>query len=1246
MKNHKRRSLAAIPLLAAVVLLCFSTVTPAEVSVVTIREVWGDGIGWPLARPGGKVWVSAEVTVSAKPCRIYMGVKIGNTERDLEHVGAIQWNAPDTTTVTWSYTLEPSETDGVKDVTVTVRAKDMVNDTWYGPAMSVTRQNGFSVDGTGPYFGVWNPAGPIVNQTSCVFTVPISDGAGVDWTRLTSESVVVIGGALDSVERQDDNARVSVVSMNQAGIKSIVLTAWDSLGNSSTGRHNFTVADTIPPLMGEWVVDGVVVDDGVRILRDSPRFAMRIVDAYPTSGIDSSRGVVLSIHDGEKYHLEDIPAIGIDDQYVTPLFWLPDDDYSLTFRATDGSGNQSSSTLNFTIDTVQPQLSNPDPAHGFETNNRGITPTIHITDPLGRLRPDATVWRMRDPDSLDVSGQATWSDPVSRFTPGSAAVPAPLLKDGIYSLEVCAEDEVGHKPVYPSSGAWQFLLDTMAPVVDSIEPNVYRRIGSRVYTARNGTDGKELELTVTVSDPGPNPSGFNARGTLDVEVYDSTDALVAGQVTLDPNPRPDRNTDPWTATWKSAAVLPDGTYYVKVLATDDAGNTLTSKNFEFVVDTTGPDVEGDRAEVGFLNNTNNRRFTNSRQVQVKWDRASDPSAGSAPGSGLLGYSFEIWTKEDGWTHDDGRGVKLYEAWTDTDSDPLLGSLNYLRPTGSSTEIWNGGQLGLESGKSYGAWIRAWDMLHNGSDWFDPPFIFDADPPTDPGAPEVQNLSVDRRTRNNMPKLKWAHSTDKQESAQSGVDLYEVEMARAVAAPEPTVWDIYYKIDIPDEDVDKQPPGDVPFTTDFEWTVSMPLADGKYVVRVRARDVAGNYSSWAEIAAPFTIDTQAPAVPGVPKTASPTNAAEQVWTWEAVADADLNRYEIMIDGMLADPVLTPDPAKSTTHKTSLDEGVHFLQVRAVDNLSNTSLWSERGYVTVDRTYPAAPVMRALPPFTNAAQLTFEWSASFDAVRYELSYSRDAGASWTEAGFAGVKSDPVDIRDVRDGVAVLGRVRAYDVVGNVSPWSDELPGALIASTVVDRTGPRVTMSSPTEPVATNASTFTWAWTGVDDGCGVLGYMISLDGVSWLAVQDGASYMGKLCEGDNKLWVKGVDKLGNVSADAVKAAAVTQVVPQIATVEPIPGAMEYRINDISTISFQVVGLHHAAIEVRVNENLLEPWRIVTLMDTPTLAKFYILLDGAVMQPGPLTVTIKIGDVTRYCDYSVLNERSGFGFGRLRPW
>ncbi|MEA4882807.1 MAG: hypothetical protein VB144_03925 [Clostridia bacterium] len=290
-----------------------------------------------------------------------------------------------------------------------------------------------------------------------------------------------------------------------------------------------------------------------------------------------------------------------------------------------------------------------------------------------------------------------------------------------------------------------------------------------------------------------------------------------------------------------------------------------------------------------------------------------------------------------------------------------------------------------------------------------------------------------------------------------------------------------------------------------------LVDGTHSLKVRALDALGNPSDWTAEAI-VLVDTTPPERPNAPETTSPTREATQVWTWGAVADADLDHYEVMIDG--GPPLATPTPGNANTYTTSLGEGVHFLQVRSVDDLGNTSLWSEKGYVTIDRTAPRAPVMRALPRFTNAAQLTFEWSASFDAAKYELSYSKDGGADWTQEDFAGVRSDPVDIGGVPDNATVLGKVRAYDAVGNVSLWSDEMPGAVIASTIIDRTGPVVAIASPTEPVATNAATFTWTWTAVDDGCGVNNYMISLNGGSWLLVEDGASYSGKLDEGDNKL------------------------------------------------------------------------------------------------------------------------------------
>ncbi|HBK60577.1 MAG TPA: hypothetical protein DDZ84_07250, partial [Firmicutes bacterium] len=930
-------------------------------------------------------------------------------------------------------------------------------------------------------------------------------------------------------------------------------------------------------------------------------------------------------------------------------------------------------------------------------------------------------------------------------------------------------------------------------------------------------------------------------------------------------------------------------------------------DFRFIVDTTAPDIEGSESEIGFLNGNNNRRFANSRMLEVKWDRTPDPEAEpGVPGSGLLGYEFEIWTKAEGDAAPNGE----YLQYGYTDEDSFNSSwLWIVEPTGTETEVYTMRRpAGFESGKSYGAWLRAYDMLHNGSEWFDPPFIFDPDAPTNPGVPEVQDLKPGRRTNDSTPALKWAHSTDEKAVAQSGVDLYEVQITAAGT----TTWDIHYEVDIPDEDVDKVG-SDSPLTGDFSWTVPAPLANGVYEVRVRAKDVAGNYSNWAVIAAPFTIDTQAPPVPGIPTTTSPTKSVRPSWTWTlspgavrynvyldgaatpgvtvldpspdpmsfvypadlaegihhlqvtaidnlgnesvksgtghvvidltapvvpemaglpaytnadglmlvwtavdsavkydveytidgvvaTVADIDVQTLTIDISsavdgdevtakvwaydavgnvsdwsnvvsttvdrtGPVVSVVTTPTsptnnprptwawsgvdalsgvdyytvtldgelpfattgtsftPASSladgthvlkvkaadkagnvgaevafaavvidttppavpgmpqTTSPTNnrnsvwtwaavldavryhvfedevdkgfvtattytsvnLTEGTHYLQVTALDALGNESAKSEAGYVVIDLTPPAVPAMKALPSFKKDATLTFEWSASDTAVKYELSYSKNGGTNWTEVPNLTAQSYTLDIADIADGIAVLGKVRAYDGVGNVSEYSDAV------QTIIDRTGPVVTITDPTEPVFTNAATFTYEWTAIDAGCGVRGYTVVFNGgkheVTETSDDDKYAYEGTLNEGDNTFEVVAVDNLGNKSAVVAEASVVKQVKPQIGLVQPMPGG-RYKINEISTIAFMVTGLYEAPIQVSVNNEVLDPWRIVTVVNEPTLAKFYVLLDGEVLVPGPMAVTITVGSATVTHNYTVDSERSGFGFGRLRLW
>jgi len=295
------------------------------------------------------------------------------------------------------------------------------------------------------------------------------------------------------------------------------------------------------------------------------------------------------------------------------------------------------------------------------------------------------------------------------------------------------------------------------------------------------------------------------------------------------------------------------------------------------------------------------------------------------------------------------------------------------------------------------------------------------------------------------------------------------------------------------------------------------------------------------------------------------------------------------------------------------------------------------------------MKTLPPFTNAATVRFEWTkSSADTDHYEISYTVDGGEEWSDPFELAGEFYVVGIADVPDGVAVIGRVRAYDAVGNASGWSDGLLDAPIASTIVDRTGPEVTITKPTEAVTTNAAKFKYEWTATDAGCGVDYYIVNLvvndaDTNSWTTVAAGTSYSPDLQPGNNVLLVKGVDKLGNVGLVAT-APVVKQVKPEIVLEEPMQGA--YKINEISTIAFRVIGLYDAVPEVRLNGELLDAWRIVTVVNTPTMAKFYVLLDGDVMVPGPMGIRITVGAENKLFGYTVDSERSGFGFGRLRPW
>lgn len=378
---------------------------------------------------------------------------------------------------------------------------------------------------------------------------------------------------------------------------------------------------------------------------------------------------------------------------------------------------------------------------------------------------------------------------------------------------------------------------------------------------------------------------------------------------------------------------------------------------------------------------------------------------------------------------------------------------------------------------------------------------------------------------------------------------------------------------------------------------------------------------------------------MPKAESPTANRRPTWTWNATSGAVA--YHVFLDGVAqpaGEPNWTGQPGTTFAPATDLADGRHDLQVTAIDALGNESAKSAAGIVLVDGTSPAVPDIAHLPTYTKATQVVFRWSSIGDVAGYDFSYIVGDGEEWT--ALEGITTQSYVVKDLDDGVRVKGRVRAYDSLRNTSGWSDTV------STTIDLTGPVVSITSPAAQENTNLSKFTWKWTANDGerGSGVQGYWVKFNDEAWSWTTEPVFTSSRLHCGANVLRVKGVDNLGNEGAVSV-APTVTRVDAAIFGLIPAPG--EHPINEASTIVFSVAGLYDGQVEVLLsNKPIEDTWRLVTIVNTPALAKFYVLLDDAVMQPGPLTVTIKIGDVTRFCDYAVLDERTGFGFGRLRPW
>jgi len=199
-------------------------------------------------------------------------------------------------------------------------------------------------------------------------------------------------------------------------------------------------------------------------------------------------------------------------------------------------------------------------------------------------------------------------------------------------------------------------------------------------------------------------------------------------------------------------------------------------------------------------------------------------------------------------------------------------------------------------------------------------------------------------------------------------------------------------------------GDATTLEYYGTTADNYYAVGTHTIKVRAKDIAGDYSSWMEKS--FTVINSAPTVT---LTATPTRTVKNGKFFvdiKAVAnDADGDATTLEFEGTTADNYYSV--------------GTHTIRVRAKDIAGTYSTWVEKSF-TIVNSAPTAPVISRTPngnSVTPGTKVTIT-ASSTDADNDPITYIWEG-------------------RNAEQQVYPLGknvvRVKAVDSTGAESPWA---------------------------------------------------------------------------------------------------------------------------------------------------------------------------------------------------------------------
>ncbi|EPK0707241.1 BapA/Bap/LapF family large adhesin [Enterobacter hormaechei] len=864
---------------------------------------------------------------------------------------------------TWSWTADPALTEGPH--TFSVAASDAAGNTSASSGdLSVT------VD-TLP------PATP-TNITIAAEGTPLT-GTADDGTTVTVRDA---NGNIIGTGVATGGSFTIALSPAQLDAATLTLTATDPAGNLSPST-TFDVPDSPLELPAVPVITAIN-DDADPVTGDVKDKTTN--DVTPTLTGTADPGSVIAIYqDGVLVPLTNVVADVNGNWSYTPLLPLTEGPHTFAVTATNtttGATSGQSPVATVTVDLTAPTA----PAIGAVTDDVGpITGPIADGQSTNDNRPTLTgtgtagdtitVYDDGDPLGTVVVGPTgTWS-----YTP-------PALDDGSHTLTVTATDPAGNEST-PSAGI-TIVVDTVSttPVITSVTDNA----GNAATPVPSGDP---------TNDTTPTLSGTGQAGTT---IHVLNNGVEIGTTTVDGNGN-------WTFT--PDPVLTDGTYNLRVNASDDVGNvSANSPVFAFTVDTTGPaapvvttvidDVSPGTGIIASNGSTNDTRptFNGTGEVgatvhvivddveigtavvnaQGNWTFTPTTALGEGPhtitfnatdaagNTGVTSPPFNLTV--DTSVPDapvftpatDNAGPVLGPVASGQSTDDTTPTLNGTAAANATITIYeNGQQVGTAVADANGVWSFTTGTLANGSHTWTATAT-DAAGNVSPASPGF-TLVVDT-TAPAAPVITQAIDdvgtiTGAIGSGQTTND----PLPRLVGTSEPLATvNIYEGTTLV---------GTGTADANGNWTVdiTVPLGTGSHTFTAEATDQAGNTGAPSADFS-LTIDTTPPALPvltsitdDVGNAATPvangglTNDARPTLTGTAEAGATVTIYD---NGVQIGTAVATGGAWSFTPSTPLADGPHNLTFSATDAVGNASAQTGGYTINVDATAPVAPAITSI------------------------------------------------------------------------------------------------------------------------------------------------------------------------------------------------------------------------------------------------------------------------------------------------